>query len=49
MKNTKDPGLGSTFIKPVNRLMNEDGSYNIIRKGGLSGFKDFYKYQIDLH
>jgi inward rectifier potassium channel len=49
MKNTKDPGLGSKFIKPVKRMVNEDGSYNIIRKGGVSGVKDFYKFLIDLH
>ena len=49
MKNTKDPGLGSKFIKPVKRMVNEDGSYNIIRKGGISGVKDFYKFLIDLH
>jgi inward rectifier potassium channel len=49
MKNTKDPGLGSKFIKPVRRMVNEDGSYNIIRKGGVSGIKDFYKFLIDLH
>ncbi len=44
MKNTKDPGLRSKFIKPVKRMVNEDGSYNIIRKGGVSGIKDFYKF-----
>jgi len=49
MKNAKDPGLGSRFLKPVHRMMNEDGSYNIVRKGGLNGFKDFYKYLIDVH
>ncbi len=47
MKKAKDPGLGSTFVKPVRRLMNEDGTYNIIRKGKLSGFRDFYKFLID--
>jgi inward rectifier potassium channel len=30
-------------------MVNEDGSYNIIRKGGLSGVKDFYKFLIDIH
>src|SRR5574343_41714 len=47
MKKVKDPGLGSKFVNPVRRLMNEDGSYNIIRKGKLNGFKDFYKFLID--
>lgn len=29
--------------------MNPDGSYNIVRKGGLSGVNDFYKYLIEIH
>lgn len=48
MKTIKDPGLGSKFQKPLNRLMNRDGSYNIIRKGGLSPTQDFYKYLMEL-
>lgn len=48
MRTTKDPGLGSSYRKPVKRLMNPDGSYNIIRRGGLSGFQDFYKYLIEV-
>jgi hypothetical protein len=44
MKNTKGPGLGTKFIKLVKRMVNEDGSYNIIRKGGVSGIEDFYKF-----
>jgi inward rectifier potassium channel len=49
MKRTKDPGLGSSFIKPVKRLMNEDGTYNIVRKGGLNGISDIYKFLIEIH
>ena len=30
-------------------MMNEDGSYNIIRKGGLNGISDIYKFLIELH
>ena len=44
----KDPGLGSKFQKPVKRMMNQDGTYNIIRKGGLTKFQDFYKYLLDI-
>jgi len=44
MKNTKNTGLGSKFIKPIKRMVNEDGSYNIIRKVAVSGVKDFYKF-----
>lgn len=45
---TKDPGLGSKFQKPIHRMMNPDGSYNIIRKGGLNGVQDFYKYLLEI-
>ncbi len=48
MKTVKDPGLGSKFQKPLKRLMNRDGSYNIIRRGGLTPIKDFYKYLMEL-
>ena len=47
MKTVKDPGLGSKFQKPIPRMMNRDGSYNIIRKGGLTKMQDFYKYMLD--
>ncbi len=45
---TKDPGLGSKFQKPILRMVNPDGSYNIIRKGGLNGFQDFYKFLLEI-
>lgn len=48
MKQTKDPGLGTTFDKSVKRVLNEDGSFNIQRVGTVSTFRDFYKYLIDL-
>lgn len=48
MKQTKDPGLGTTFNKSLRRVLKEDGSFNIIRVGTVSHFKDFYKYLIDL-
>lgn len=48
MANVKDPGLGSKYNKKVDRFINEDGSYNIIRYGGLKGFRDFYKYLIEV-
>lgn len=48
MTNRKDPGLGSKYDKEVKRLINEDGSYNIVRHGALTGIKDFYKYLTDI-
>ncbi len=47
MAEAKDPGLGSKFSKPVKRMMNADGTYNIVRKGGIRGYRDFYKYLLD--
>ena len=47
-KTTNDPGLGSKFQKPILRMVNPDGSYNIIRRGGLNGFQDFYKFLLDI-
>src|SRR3989338_7652055 len=49
MAKTKDPGLGSSFDSKLKRLVNEDGSYNIRRIGGLTGIRDFYKFLIDLN
>jgi inward rectifier potassium channel len=46
MEQSKDPGLGSKFSVPIKRFLNEDGTYNIKRVGGIRGLKDFYKYLI---
>jgi inward rectifier potassium channel len=48
MEQSKDPGLGSKFSQPVNRFLNQDGTYNILRKGGVKGIKDFYKYLLHI-
>ncbi len=48
MSKTKDPGLGSDFKSPVERMMNEDGSFNIDRTGGMHSFRDTYKYLVEL-
>lgn len=47
MKAAKDPGLGSKYQKPLKRLLNQDGSYNIKRIGGISKFRDFYKHLLE--
>ena len=47
MKRANDPGLGSKFQKPIERMMNPDGTYNIVRKGGLNGLQDFYKFLLE--
>lgn len=43
-----DPGLGIRYEKNVRRLLNEDGSYNIKRKGGAVWYRDAYKFLIDI-
>ena len=48
MIKTNDPGLGSKFQRPIHRLMNPDGTYNIVRKGGLNGIRDFYKFLLEI-
>ena len=48
MSKTKDPGLGSGYSASVSRMINEDGTYNIQRSGGMHRFRDFYKYLIEL-
>ncbi len=48
MSKTKDPGLGSGYRTSVSRMINEDGTYNIQRSGGMRTFRDLYKYLIEL-
>jgi hypothetical protein len=35
------------LIKKVDRMINTDRSYNLIRKGTRDGFKSLFKYLID--
>lgn len=48
MKQEHDPGLGTSYKKSVKRMLNEDGSFNIRRVGIVSGYRDVYKFLIDL-
>lgn len=47
-KKVNDPGLGTSYQKSVKRMMNEDGTYNIKRIGGLDGFRDIYKFLVEM-
>jgi len=47
MSRTKDPGLGSNH-ESESRMINEDGSYNIRRTGGMHTFRDLYKYLTEI-
>lgn len=48
MNKSKDPGLGSNYSASVSRMINEDGTYNIQRSGGMHTFRDLYKYLIEV-
>ena len=48
MAKTNDPGLGTKYNQKINRMINSDGSYNIVKIGGIRGFKDLYKYLVDV-
>lgn len=48
MKQAHDPGLGTTYKKSVKRMLNENGTFNIERIGTVTGYRDIYKYLVDL-
>ena len=43
-----DPGIGTQFKKKTKRIINKDGSYNIIKIGGQKGFRDVFKYMLEI-
>lgn len=43
----KDPGFGTGFKYKTKRIVNSDGSFNIIRKGAFIKWQDSYKYLIE--
>jgi len=43
----KDPGFGTGFKYKTKRIVNPDGSFNIIRKGAFIKWRDAYKYLLD--
>ena len=45
---TEDPGLGEKYLDKATRLINQDGSFNIIRTGGGFHYKDSYQFLINL-
>ena len=47
-KRTKDPGIGSNYNRSSKRIINKDGSFNVIRHGGVSGIRDFYQSLIKI-
>lgn len=44
----QDPGIGTGFNSKTKRIINRDGSYNIIKKGSKRGIRDIFKYMIEI-
>ena len=42
----KDPGFGTGFKNKTKRIVNSDGSFNIVRKGAFVRWQDSYKHLI---
>jgi len=44
----KDPGIGTKIDEKVRRMINSDGSYNVIKKGSTKGIRDIFKYLVEI-
>ena len=44
----KDPGIGTKFDEKVRRMINADGSYNVIKTGSTKGIRDIFKYLVEI-
>jgi len=44
----KDPGIGTKIDEKVRRMINADGSYNVIKKGSAKGIRDIFKYLVEI-
>jgi len=44
----KDPGIGTKIDEKVRRMINADGSYNVIKKGSTKGIRDIFKYLVEI-
>ncbi len=44
----QDPGIGTQFSGKTQRVINRDGSFNIVKKGASTGFRDVYRYMIEI-
>ena len=43
-----DPGFSRTYDPHLKRLINKDGSYNVIKTGKVDGFRDVYNYLLHI-
>ncbi len=44
---TTDPGFGEKYSSHTKRIINKDGSFNVVRKGGSWNARDFYLFLIN--
>ena len=44
----QDPGFGEKIAGRSKRLINKDGSFNVVRKGGEGGLRNVYQYLLQL-
>lgn len=44
----KDPGIGTQFKTRTQRVINPDGTYNVIKHGSKRGFRDIFKYMLEI-
>lgn len=44
-----DPGFERQYNPNLQRLINKDGSFNVIKKGKIEGIKDIYNYLLHLN
>ena len=44
----KDPGIGTKIDEKIKRMINADGSYNVIKKGSTKGIRDIFKYLVEI-
>lgn len=44
----KDPGIGLVYKRKTKRVINKDGSFNVLRKGRVLPFRDIYLYLVNM-
>ncbi len=47
-KQTIDPGLGEKYFQKTKRIINNDGTFNVTKRGAGFNYKDIYQYLINI-
>ncbi|NQX90721.1 MAG: transporter [Flavobacteriales bacterium] len=48
-KQTQDPGFGQKYAQSVKRIINKDGTFNVIKRGTDSGLKNLFQQLINMN